>query len=823
MSKVLRWSGNTLRCLFLLGFAFVSPMLVAEDERGTLEEIIVTGTKRDESSQDVPIALTAISEEQLKNQFRTDILALGEMSPGVALGQAAGFRAIAGGIRGTGQNSILVTQDSSVVLLVDEFGMANVQSQFVEMFDIERVEIYRGPQGTLFGKSATGGAISITSKKPVMDEYFADLEFQYGKFDGDDGAEADITKYRGAINVPLLENTLAMRAVAIWDEDEGYYTNDKATANPLGGIPLPPGLDNPAVGSGENLNNTDVFASKIKLLWQPNDMYEAYFIWSHLDDDSGSPPGVNESEPGMLLPAIGFPSIQQAGQDDPLSTGVTNQCWGEAFCIPEGHRVDVDMYQLHQTLKLDNYTVKLLFGDRKQEEILASTYTGEAYLSLFDASRNTTRDHTQWELRVSSEFDGPINFVAGASYEEEEVSMLSYATVGLTGLLTFDPVIVSDPTSGGADQDRETTAFYADFTWDLTDLLSISGGIRYTKDKKEFFRRANPGGPCTALTPARDQVIINGECLDSRSTAASRAGPDFDPRTLEPFNLPLPDSAYGIAGGSSDDWDETTYRLVANYSVSDDGMMYASYATGFISGGFTETCSSLTTCQPYQPETNENFEVGYKGQFLDNTLQANVAAYYTKYEDLIRSQVVPFTNEFGVTTQETINVNAGVSEVTGLEAEITWLVSDNLRVDIFAGWMDHEYDEFDLDTNNDGIIEDLSGFNVPFSPELKYGVSLTYEHAVWNGSMVWNANFNHQDENEFSVFNSPLTQFTERDLWDANLTYHDGEGRYRVTVWGKNLTDERYRIAANSVAGLWNFTMFGRPRSYGLEFAVSFN
>ena len=137
--------------------------------------------------------------------------------------------------------------------------------------------------------------------------------------------------------------------------------------------------------------------------------------------------------------------------------------------------------------------------------------------------------------------------------------------------------------------------------------------------------------------------------------------------------------------------------------------------------------------------------------------------------------------------------------------------------------MDHEYKEFDIDTNNDGILEDLSGNEVPFSPELKYGVSATYEHAFWQGSLAWNANFNHQDESEFSVFNSPLTQFSERDLIDANVTYHDAEGRYSLTLWGKNLSDERYRIGANSVAGLWNFTMYGRPRSYGMEFSVHFN
>ena len=303
-------------------------------------------------------------------------------------------------------------------------------------------------------------------------------------------------------------------------------------------------------------------------------------------------------------------------------------------------------------------------------------------------------------------------------------------------------------------------------------------------------------------------------CRDRRSNAVSRVGGGFTPRDLRPFDLPLPNSAFDIALNADEEWDETTYRFVVDWDVTDNGMLYFSYATGFISGGFTETCSSLESCLPFDQETNENFEIGFKGQFLDNTLQTNFAVFFTEYEDLIRSQVVPFTNIFGATTQETINVNAGVTEAWGFETEVTWLPNPNLQIDFNLGYLDHEYDEFVLNGT------DLSGLDVPFSPELKYGVSITYEHEFMEGRLQWNTNFNHQDENEFSVFNSPLTQMSERDLWDANLTYHDGEGRFRITLWSKNLLDERYRTAANSVAGLWNFTMYGRPRSYGVEFAV---
>src|SRR5690606_20860815 len=156
------------------------------------------------------------------------------------------------------------------------------------------------------------------------------------------------------------------------------------------------------------------------------------------------------------------------------------------------------------------------------------------------------------------------------SYAEDETDMLAYATVGLTALLPpFDPRSILDLGTTGASQDRETVAFYVDGTYDITERLTFTAGIRYTDDEKTFFRRANPGGPCTALTPPSAQVIVDGECLDSASNTISRVAPGFSVKDLKPFELPLPDSAYQIAETFEDSWDEITYRLVLDYDVTD--------------------------------------------------------------------------------------------------------------------------------------------------------------------------------------------------------------------------------------------------------------
>ena len=188
-----------------------------------IEEIIVTGTKRNIAQHDGHIAISTITGKQLDNTFRNDVMSLGELAPNVTLTPQNGFNAIAGGMRGTGFISILVTKDPSVGVVVDDFAFNDVQVQAIEMFDMEQVEVYRGPQGTLFGKNTTGGAISFTTKKPVLGETFFDVETTYGQYDSND---ASIEKINLAANFPIGDK-LAVRIAVIQDEEEGYWTNSK--------------------------------------------------------------------------------------------------------------------------------------------------------------------------------------------------------------------------------------------------------------------------------------------------------------------------------------------------------------------------------------------------------------------------------------------------------------------------------------------------------------------------------------------------------------------------------------------------------------------
>ena len=183
---------------------------------------------------------------------------------------------------------------------------------------------------------------------------------------------------------------------------------------------------------------------------------------------------------------------------------------------------------------------------------------------------------------------------------------------------------------------------------------------------------------------------------------------------------------------------------MVDYKIGEAGMVYLSYATGFIPGGFTETCSSLATCQPFDSETNTNLEAGFKGQFLDNTVQVNGSLFYTEYEDLIRSQVVPFTDAFGRTTQETINVNAGKSNVTGLELETIWMPAQvsglTLATQCAAGWTTSTTSSLLVDGSEPEMIwKDFSNKTYRSRRNWRGSAQVTYEQATRFGAFTYNA------------------------------------------------------------------------------------
>ncbi len=809
---------------------------------GTLEEIVVTGTKRDAAAQDVPIAISTVTSEELSRSQFNDIRALGAKAPGLVLSNPSGFNAAGGGMRGTGTNIILVTQDAPVSFLMDEFALSHVTSQFLNMFDIEQVEIYRGPQGTLFGKNATGGVISLTSKKPIMGETSGEIEATYGQHQS--AGDGNYDSIKAAINLPITD-TLAFRAAAIYDQDDGYYKDEKGTATfpdsvPLWGLfgipegtPPPPEIDTNVSGRGGQLGGKDVLAVKSKLLWEPTNDFSAYLVYEYVKDRSDSPPGVNENGPEDLLTLLGFPGIGVAGHGDVYKTLITHN---EIIDMDDGHQVDTDGLYLTLEWDLGHGQIKSISGYREEEQQFPSTYTGEAFYTLFDSTRQTERETIQQEFRYVSQFNGPFNFTTGVSYYQDEFDFNSFYSVGLTSIIpVFDPNTGSfvdedgfvsldtrelfDYQLQGTRQDRNEYGVYFDGTYEFDHQWSLSAGLRYTHDTKEFDRGVDGGAPCNQFTEPQDEIIVDGECLDVRSQYISRAG-----LTPEQFDGDIPFSydQFGTTVFDKETWEEVTYRMVVNYKPDERQMYYLSYATGFLSGGFSETCATISLCS-YDPETNSNIELGYKADLFDNKLRLNSALYYTVYEDLQRAAVARYTAADGSAQQETVTVNTGESELWGLDLEATWVPTSRLRISGAINLMDHQYKKAVLPAlRGTGEPVDLEQFDMPFSPELKAMMSVDYQIPVSAGVFTLTASANYQDETETDVFNATNTQMESRTLVDLGVTFEDSSQRWAVTGFVANALDEEYRISALPVAGLFNFTQYGAPRSYGVKVRYSF-
>jgi iron complex outermembrane receptor protein len=789
-----------------------------------LEEILVTATRRGETAlQTTPVTVTALNSELVDQLIPHDLGDIAIMAPNFSAARATGFNAAAFAIRGVSHTDIIVYHDAPVGVAIDDFVIPSVQTQLLEMFDIESVEVLRGPQGTLFGKNTTGGVVNVRTKRPNLEEVGVEGRFLYGSF----GRK----EVRASVNVPLLQDQLGLRISGLYQKSDGYYENGKVSNSVVGLVR----------GDGGDEGGDDVISGRVKLLWEPTEDFRALFQYETIQDDADSPPAINETpdDPRLAWFNLGFTGVNKS---DPLDdAGISNRD-DLGLDITRGHRVDVDGYYLNIDWDIGDLSLASVTGYREQQSRLPNTYTGEAFPSLFDATRDDDRETFQQEVRVASSFDGPVNFVAGGFYQtnDTEFCVLQFlgfldifalppSALGVTGLAAdnnnFNPSVLCNK------QDATSWAAFGDVTFDVNERLSIGAGGRFTVEDKEW--------------KARHQVFI--QLLPGPDACLTGvADPTF---TIDILGDPLRAANFGRfpcgVVQNDDDWDEFTWRANVSYQFTDDIFGYFIGARGFRSGGYNDQVGTagaggpfpipLEFQQPYDPETADSFELGVKSSWLDNRLQVNANAFYVQYDDAQRQIVAAVQVAPGIVFEETRFFNAAEVEVAGFELEWTALLSDWLPDSVPGdlllrgnlGYLDTEYDTFEIDTDFDGMVDlDLSNRDVERSPEWQFMVDLTYDHPLrdW-GDLSWNFNLSYEDDqtNIYSPLGEALdTVLEDKTLLNLSATFTDRSERYMVRVFAKNLTDEIYRTAAQPVGGLWTFALYGRPRTFGIEIGASF-
>lgn len=697
----------------------------------SFEPVIVTAQKREQSIYDVPVAISAFSAETIEKQGISDLTDIGKFVPNLNVtGFSAGHTASANPfIRGIGLQDHLITTDPGVGVYVDGVYLGRQVGQNWSLANIERVEVLRGPQGTLYGRNSIGGAINIITRQP-----------------GDeDGGRVSLTAgSRGRLNADFYTNMsfsdqLAMSLTGVFQHRDG-----------LGKFLM---LENPRKEVGE----VEDVAARVALKWSPNDRLSFLLTADKNEGDNGLRPYdtlIDELPNGAVF-AAGYRNADTAANPYNNNTGqesqiaVTNEARGVSLTVD---------FQVN-----DDVAAKLLLSDRESDYKAGLDDDGffDDFLSFPERG---FADQQSAELQITGKY-GAWDYVGGLYWFEEEGTNIQDPTIFLGGPGDF---LLS--------QKVDSQAIYANVGYNFSEELRVSGGLRYTQDDKTA--RAN----------------INSGLIDETQ---------------------------------SRDWSETSWDLSANYKLNDRLSVYGTIQSGYQSGQFPPRPFCLFASRfpppgtgPFDPlsddpnycflandnVTAQNYEVGLKGQPLDN-LQMSIAVFYTDYSDL-PYQVSTTAGGGGFNT-----VNIIVDQTsTGVEWEGTWLVTDAFRLHTTLGYIDA-----DVKDPNPAAV-------APLTPELTASVSPEFTFPFAAGEVTLRADWSFRDE-MFGEPSSDPGRFTfidSRDLVNVDIGYRPTDGDWSVSAYGKNITDERYDNARLNTGDYVLIMMSNDASEYGVRVTKEF-
>jgi len=779
-----------------------------------LQEIVVTATRRQTNLQTTPVAVSAITEQQMQIASPHDIRDLAEYVPNFSAANINGFNAASFAIRGLGQTTIIVYFESPVAVLVDDFVIPSVQTQLLDTFDMQQIEVLRGPQGTLFGKNTTGGAIAVHTQMPQLGVYGVQGEAGYGSYES--------YYVKGAVNLPI-GNTLALRLVGTGNESDGYY---KAGAGygPIKTLTpttvVPPSVEQfvgtSGSGGGESLGGEHVINARAKLLFQPSDTFKTVLQGEYLRDDSASVPAVNESPAIDTWPKLGVPGYTGS---DPLDHAGINTA-NSILNVNDSH-VDVQGVYLNTIWNVGVGTINNVAGYRAQQSRLPFTnggtppiVVGANEFNFFDALREDHHDTAQEELRFASQFDSPANFVSGLFYQYDTINFCVASTQGfqdLYGVSTPFGPYTSNPRITCSAQKSTSYAPYTEITYAATDKLKFTAGGRYTTDKKEWMGRQmeyaqqlNPADPTLTFEQLGDLL------------------------TASVYNFPTNVVTVNKT------WHDPTEHLGVSYQWTNEIFSYLSFSHGYKAGGFNDQIGNghqfgnnleafAAAAQPTNPEYANSYEGGLKTQFFDNRLRANLTAFWVNYSDLQRQAVVPLTCcGLPAPIQTTLFLNAAAAQVKGLEGEFEAVVTRGLTMRAVFGYENGSYSSYTAP----GAGYNLATAPMDRTPRWSWAYDATYITPLSNwGQLTLDANVDYVGKNLYSlsiVAPKYNTYLDERTLFNASIALSDPDNKYYLKLIGRNLANRLYSESNIVVAGLYTTQQYGAPRYIGVEIGAKF-
>ncbi|MFT6949242.1 MAG: iron complex outermembrane receptor protein [Paraglaciecola sp.] len=765
--KILFESSNLMLAVKkALGLGIVASALVGTAAQATeIEKIEITAQYRSQNIQEVPIAVTSLGAADIAKSDISDASSVANFIPGMTFAEFSPGQANIS-MRGINTSDDGPGLDNSVALFLDGVYIGRGASINFDMFDLERIEVLRGPQGTLFGRNAVGGAISVITAKP-SDEFRAKV----GATVGNDG----ILRYQGLVNGGLSDNLYGKLSVSHREHD-GFVHN---------------------VLLDTELKDEDSSSVRGQLLYQ-GDSSEWLFTADYMTDDRadmGRTPVMNGNQDylGELIDLGATEPRQSASPVDGFSkreaggfslTGTIDFSQGSLVTITALRHAETDweMASIGAPL-ITGGGPTYDFGD-------PSTPEDDVYgIDLFDDIVEDIDTFSQ-EFRWVSNLDGNINYTAGLFFLTEETERVEQWNI-TRNTYAAAPLKLGNEYSGAKNKTTSYAA-YGQGNWEINEQWSLTLGARYTVDEKDY--------TATSVNCALDATGTEFEnFFECQGVGGS---------------LKLIAESFSI--DTSDDWNDLSPMANLKYQASKNVMFYTSVSRGFKSGGFAgsqgvESSASI----PVQPEVATNYELGFKGDFLANTLRFNTTLFYTDYQDLQVTRFGPTTgSEFG--TFQTTNV--GEAAIQGMEVEFNWNLTDNFNMSGNYAYLDTEVKGLIFDTAT-GIV-DGSGNPLRQAPENSYQLTLNYYVPIESGELDLRLEYSHTDEQNMSLTNTAI-KLDESNLVNAKVSWLSPDDKLELSLWVKNLTDEAeivhvYTIGPGAI-GVW-----GDPRTFGVSATYSF-
>ncbi|QIG54669.1 TonB-dependent receptor [Altererythrobacter sp. BO-6] len=734
------------RSAFLVGCAaaaLVAAPASAQDagngmpEASTGEEgnvIIVTARRREERAIDVPIAVTAISGQQLADQGALDLTDVGNLAPNVTLETSRATNStLSAFIRGIGQQDPVSGFEQGVGIYLDDVYLNRPQAAVLDIYDVERIEVLRGPQGTLYGRNTIGGAVKYVTKRLPQDVTLK-ARATYGTYD----------QAEGVVSVGAPVSDLVRVGGSVARLSRGGFGDNLTT-----------GLEN---------YNKDIWAGRLSM--EMGGYGEPVFLRIQGDytRDKSNPRGGHRLIPGLVSGAPVLKNVfdTRGGLNDPEQDV-------EAYGVMMNAEIDLS----------DALQLRSISAWRKDTSDTPIDFDALPAVDL-DVPGRYLNEQLSQEVQLLWDNDGPLSGLLGFYYLDAKADTLFDVRLftAFAGLTAYTE----------ANVDTETYAVFGDFTFDVTEQISVSVGGRYTWDERsaEILRQNYLGG----------------------------GSPEFG-------GLGIPFGAPSTNFDGSRDFKKFTPRASISFMPTPDHNIYASYSQGFKGGGFdprgvgtnapdldnngTRSDAEIAQFLSFRPEQVDSYEVGYKGSLAGGAVNVAVAAFYADYTDVQIPGSVACTVS-GLPSFCGVVSNAGKATIKGLEFEGNARFGNGFNLAVTAGWVDAQYDEYI--TNIGNTPTDVAEFRkVQNTPEFTGSANLSYTMPVGEADVFMNVGVSYRSKTyQFEIPNPYLDQ-DGYALVDASLVYKAPGNRWTIGVYGKNLLDKEYKtsgytfVAVNPTTG----------------------